>query len=441
MSFQEDVQSSIEALRKERAGLNPETLAKQPILLSFLDTSDPAEGARRLVGLVNQLADTDDPSEQDDALALRAAMAVGFDRLKNVSARRRALRESGHFYRTERTQFYAEDRARERLVTLVIGYKNHQTDGTSLDESEHKIAAASGEPDDQPPSPAPGKKARFTKFLSDQIDPVAEERLKSRGYSKDIFLPIAAVAIVLTVGVVGLNQGWLAKRGSASGTDTSTAPPQAVISASPDAKIDNSGGWGPDRKTFTMEKPAPYPVFNSITNSRPHGDERNFVQCRDKEGENRDYRDQVIAEDGHSYICYLFFNNAITPGFGSRVIDGKEYPNPASALQNAKARVLLPSKALYNPGVKGILSADNSTSVWDSCNFVAPKRVKFAYVPGSATLHTKGVAKGGVALKESDVTSGLMTEGGALLGDRQDGYLYQHGGHLLFELTVSLEDD
>ena len=36
--------------------------------------------------------------------------------------------------------------------------------------------------------------------------------------------------------------------------------------------------WGPERTTFTMEKPATYPTFNSITNNPTIGDERDFVR-------------------------------------------------------------------------------------------------------------------------------------------------------------------
>jgi hypothetical protein len=205
--------------------------------------------------------------------------------------------------------------------------------------------------------------------------------------------------------------------------------------------MDNSGGWGPERKTFTMKNPAPYPVFNSITDNRTHGDERNFMQCRDKQDGNERYADQVIANDGHHYVCYLFFNNDITPAFDSRLAGGKEYPNPAAALQNSRALVLLPSEALYNPAVRGLLTAANSITVWDSCNFVAPRRIKFTYVPGSARMHTNGVDQGAVPLKETHesgvVKSGLTVAPGALLGDRQDGYLHQNGGFLTFEIKVT----
>ncbi|WSQ12901.1 hypothetical protein OG604_36890 [Streptomyces sp. NBC_01231] len=256
-------------------------------------------------------------------------------------------------------------------------------------------------------------------------------------------LLVGVFASVCVVALVGVQQGWLPQAGGTSGAaaSTSTAQPQATVSTSPDTRIDNSGGWGPERKTFTMKKPAPYPVFNSITDNRVHGDERNFMQCRDKRDGNERYADQLIANDGHHYVCYFFFNNDITPGFDSRVVGGKEYPNPAAALQDSRALVLLPSEALYNPAVRGRLTAANSITVWDSCNFVAPRRIKFTYVPGSARMHTNDVDKGVVPLKETQessvMKSGLTVAPGAPLGDRQDGYLYQNGGFLTFEIKVA----
>ncbi|MFJ9667804.1 hypothetical protein ACIRPP_24835 [Streptomyces sp. NPDC101219] len=255
----------------------------------------------------------------------------------------------------------------------------------------------------------------------------------------------AATAVLVTVALalgIAVQRGWLPGAEGGSGTAADATPrPSATVSEPPRMKLDNSGGWGPDRKTYTMKKPAIHPVFNSITDHTHHGDARNFLQCRDKRDGNEAYWDQVIANDGHTYVCYLFFSNDIAPGFDTRVVDGKEYPNPAGALQNARARVLLPAEPLYNPAVRGHLSADNSGSVWDSCNFVAPRAVRFTYVTGSAEMHTRGVADGGVPLKETrDPRDRLVGRSGALLGDDQDGYLYQHSGYLLFEIKVSYAD-
>ena len=42
--------------------------------------------------------------------------------------------------------------------------------------------------------------------------------------------------------------------------------------------ITSVSAWGPERATFTMENPATYPTFNSITNNPTIGDERDFVR-------------------------------------------------------------------------------------------------------------------------------------------------------------------
>jgi hypothetical protein len=39
--------------------------------------------------------------------------------------------------------------------------------------------------------------------------------------------------------------------------------------------------WGPNRSTFTIDSPANYVTFNSITDNPNIGDERNFVGIRE----------------------------------------------------------------------------------------------------------------------------------------------------------------
>jgi hypothetical protein len=209
-------------------------------------------------------------------------------------------------------------------------------------------------------------------------------------------------------------------------------------------KVNNTQDWGPKRKTFKMRQPAPYPVFNSITDNPTEGDERNFVQCKDKEDPNREFRDTVLANDGHTYVCLIFFDNDVAPNLDS-IASPNVGGNVAAKLQNARVKVQRPLSAIYNPGVVGLLSADNTFTVWDSCNFIAPRRVKFSYVRGSAHLHVHDTPEGGVPMKEvyrgSTMTAGILSPAGALLGDKQDGYLGQHAGFVLLEFRVTLEGE
>ena len=55
--------------------------------------------------------------------------------------------------------------------------------------------------------------------------------------------------------------------------------------------------WGPERPTYTWQKPADHATMNSMTNNPAIGDERNFVRIR-KVGGNDKYTDNVVAEPG-----------------------------------------------------------------------------------------------------------------------------------------------
>ena len=70
--------------------------------------------------------------------------------------------------------------------------------------------------------------------------------------------------------------------------------------------------WGPERTTYTNESPAPYAVFNSITDNVVIGDERNFVRMREADSDEK-FRDEVEVEPGKEYEVFIYFhNNAAT---------------------------------------------------------------------------------------------------------------------------------
>ncbi|TNC23712.1 hypothetical protein [Amycolatopsis alkalitolerans] len=255
----------------------------------------------------------------------------------------------------------------------------------------------------------------------------------------------ASVALaVVMVAAVGTTTGILIVKNRSSQSpvnlvEAATVPSRAQVSTPPDAKIDNTRGWGPDRRTFTINDPAPYPVFNSITDLTGFGDERNFVQCHDLADKGKPgggWGDDLIARDEHTYECMIFFDNDISPR-----LDSIATPSPftegnvAAKLQRARAWAVLPAPGIYNPGLVGALAADNSPvpTVWDSCNFISPRPVTIEYQADSTRMFTNDTPKEGVGVK-----SDTLTEGSVLLGNKQDGYLGQDGGYLLFNVHVSL---
>ncbi|WP_329101611.1 hypothetical protein [Streptomyces sp. NBC_01439] len=217
--------------------------------------------------------------------------------------------------------------------------------------------------------------------------------------------------------------------------------PNAVLAKVPVAvsgqpSADQGQGWGPERPTFTMKKPAPYPVLNSIADHDRHGDERNFVQCRDRE--NSTWGTEVSAREDHTYQCYIWFDNAVAPN-----LDDK---NSAAKLHDTRVRVRLPVNQANNPSLVGILSAADSMTVWSSCVFASSQPVTITYQRGSARVHmlpydnTSGRPQLAETFNGDTAASGITTPSGALLGEENlDGVISQNAGYVLFDVKVNLE--
>jgi hypothetical protein len=69
----------------------------------------------------------------------------------------------------------------------------------------------------------------------------------------------------------------------------------------------NAFAYGPERTTFTDQKPADYVTFNSITNNPSMGDERNFVRIREAGVGN--YVDQIDIVPGKTYEVWTYVHN------------------------------------------------------------------------------------------------------------------------------------
>ena len=73
--------------------------------------------------------------------------------------------------------------------------------------------------------------------------------------------------------------------------------------------------WGPGRQTFTEQSPAPYVTFNSITNDKWFGDERNFSRVRELgviQGLTNGWSDEIkdISPDKTYEMVVRVHNNA-----------------------------------------------------------------------------------------------------------------------------------
>ncbi len=167
--------------------------------------------------------------------------------------------------------------------------------------------------------------------------------------------------------------------------------------------------WGPNRATFTTAHPASYITFNSITDNPAIGDERNFMQVREASASNETYADSINLNAGKEYVVFMYYHN-----------------NAASNLNlvalNSYAKAEIPALvANGSTGTKanGYVGASNAnpTQVWDDISFknTTGGDIALRYIPGSATIHSKG-AVDGKTLSDNIVTSGATLGYSALDG-------------------------
>ena len=167
--------------------------------------------------------------------------------------------------------------------------------------------------------------------------------------------------------------------------------------------------WGPDRTTFTMEKPATYPTFNSITNNPTIGDERDFVRVGEINADVTDLKDSVEVVPGRQYLVYIYFHNNASSTFNDSAHNHSGVA-VKTRLASSFSTVLTPSS---QGTITATITADNTKpgSVWDEAHMTtSTNKVLMHYVSGSAKIYNDWKANGTV------MPSSLFTEQGTLIG-------------------------
>lgn len=182
--------------------------------------------------------------------------------------------------------------------------------------------------------------------------------------------------------------------------------------------------WGPgSRPTFTMEVPADYITFNSITNNPKYGDERNFVRIREASGGN--FIDEVDVKAGGEYTVQIFYHN-----------DAAKNLNLVAT--NTRVSAMLPSemKAGSQHKIVGKVSADNAkpVTVWDEALLNVKEDVKLSFVANSAVIYSNGAVNG------KTLANSIVEQAGAPIGyNALDGKLQgcaQFSGYVLFKVKA-----
>ncbi len=186
--------------------------------------------------------------------------------------------------------------------------------------------------------------------------------------------------------------------------------------------------WGPERQTYTVEKPADKVTFNSITNNPNHGDERNFTLTRRSDEGADKWRDVVDVTGDAEYVVRIYVHNNAAA-------------NLNLVARNVRAAVSIPSQLSNSVTVQGQISADNALpkQIWDQVVFKsASKKFNIAYIAGSARYYTNANPSEGFPISDS-----VSSNAGAQLGyDKIDGNIpgcFQYSGILTFRVKVTTQ--
>ncbi|MER0445983.1 hypothetical protein ABR738_15680 [Streptomyces sp. Edi4] len=442
----DDVERLVAAFKEMRVkeGVTTAKLRERPWMLDLLQTpGNPTAALKRLDEFINLMGDTPKARAVRNALNIelewhgeleeRRNWARGLDRPKNE--RFLEVGRSTHI-RLEEDRGGFGDLA-HLIVEATTPADPFQSAGpVVLDDPDLDAPVEADEPDDQSSPPAGPENAGFIQAVRGVVGqwslPTDREQLGQLALVGTAGVGLVIAITLILTGVIPL--GSEAHHGPDK-VESATVPTGVTVRSAAAPKIDNGQGWGPERKTFTMQHPSSYPVFNSITDQPGHGDERNFVQCKDTAKDAQGWDDEMVAKDGHTYECMALVVNDIAPNLDS-IASPNVGGNVAAKLQGARLRIWFPDDSKLNPGLTGILSANNAEQVWDSCNFVAARPVSLRYVLGSARMRTNNTPTEGVPLPGAE--DAPIHDKGVLLGDNGDGLIGQNGGYVSFKITATL---
>lgn len=189
--------------------------------------------------------------------------------------------------------------------------------------------------------------------------------------------------------------------------------------------------WGPDRPTYTLENPADHVVFNSITNNKKHGDERNFVQIKEVGGT---YKEQVSLTPGKEYEVYAFYHNNAKSYLNSKEHNYKGIAVDAKMRMNFPKSVRKGEKARFD----SVISASNAQprDVWDEAYGLntTDQDLHLQVIPGSAKITNLGKSNG------STMPNTLFTTGAPLGYDALDGKVpgcNEFSGYVTYRFKVA----
>lgn len=200
--------------------------------------------------------------------------------------------------------------------------------------------------------------------------------------------------------------------------------------------------WGPaSRVTFTLAKPADYVTFNSITDNKQYGDERNFVQIRNVT-DNTQFGENTSLVPGKEYEVFVYFHNNASSSLNDAAhnYDGiahgafmrAQMPASVAAGQDARVTAFVGASNAKHLDKNG---TNLGNQVWDDAfgKNSTNGAVALRYESGSAKITSNG-AVNGKTLPDTLFTSGTPIGYNALDGNLPG--CLQYSGYVTYKFKV-----
>lgn len=197
--------------------------------------------------------------------------------------------------------------------------------------------------------------------------------------------------------------------------------------------------WSPERETFTIDEPADYVTFNSITDNPNYGDERTFFDAKpashDEEGGFSDKIEVSDLEDGEKVTLRMYVHNN-----AKEELNGEDFEGEGVA-ENTRVRAMLPEATDRALRPIGYISADNADpgEVSDTVDLHSDGRpFNLDFVEDSAKIHTNAKPDG------MQLDNSIVEDEGAQIGyDKLDGRVpgcFEYTGIVTLDVEVNKSD-
>lgn len=186
--------------------------------------------------------------------------------------------------------------------------------------------------------------------------------------------------------------------------------------------------WGPERPTFTAANPAPYVTFNSMTDNRDVGDERNFVRVRESGVGN--YTDNINVQPGKTYDVMVYYHNNASSGLNA---SGAGIAKDVMLRMQMAANVPANSKT----NIAGFITSSNAkpNEVYDTASITntTAGTMDLSFVAGSAKVTSNGPVNG-QTLPDSVFSTGAPLGFDALNGKVPG--CNEYAGYVIFKVKA-----